>query len=102
MTKKKEKTCWRFKKPVPDFVEWSRLKKARQDRGLTLADLALAAGIASLNTLMLQEKGFTGRPETRAAISAALRMDEADLYPTRVLGDTVKETNEKLNIEVGE
>ena len=101
MSKAKD-IVWQFTKPVPSFVEWSRLKKARQSQGLTLSDLAIAAGLASPNTIVLHERGFMGRPETRKAICKALGFEESEIYPVRVLGDTVIETSERLRIEITE
>jgi transcriptional regulator with XRE-family HTH domain len=96
---KNNKIVWKFKNPMPSMVQWSRLKTYRKMRGLGFAQLALLAGIGT-NTLFHHEMGFPGSPEVREKICSALGVKEDQIYPVRVLGDSVLGTGEKLEIEV--
>lgn len=59
----------------------------RRHRGLTMRDLAAAAGIASTYLSEIETGKKTGSPTTLRALATALRVDMDDLLPLPTSGD---------------
>lgn len=69
------------------------LRQHRQRRGMTVPELAVAAGIG-VSTLVRLERGETSEPRrsTKRVLASALGLEVADLFPpetTNARGDVV-------------
>lgn len=60
----------------------NRLRVVRAERRVTQLQLAQKAGLSGARYWQIEnEEGPVVRPEERAAIAKALRLDEGDLWP---------------------
>ena len=79
-------------KRIPPLIVWNRLRALREEKGLSMAQVANDAGI-SAPTLWLLEQGFDERTTipTKKKLAHYFKYSVSDIFPVKMLGDQTLE-----------
>jgi transcriptional regulator with XRE-family HTH domain len=74
--------------PVPDMIDWNKLKSLRKNRGLTQLQIAAGSGV-SIACLYYLESGFESRvtPKTKKKLASFFGVNIDDLFPVEMIGN---------------
>ena len=81
-----------FWNDAPPFCRWNRLRSLRKERGLSMAQLAVGAGL-SISVVYHLELGHEDRTteETKTKLAGFFDCDVDDLFPLERIGNQPRE-----------